>query len=1207
MVSNRAGKAPPHLLIMRCLMTHRKLLFSLIALLALCASSITSAQNEPGLRTVIDSYYAAYAQKDLGILVRLWSEKSPDLSARFQELEKLFTIEDYAISNLSITGIKSENDRAVLRVTADIIVTNIKTKQARPERLARSFAMIKESGEWKVWRDAPGSEDLSAFLTKGGELKVSLDPAVFDRFANLLIGAKTNEERDALMADNKQLLTTDLRIALIRRAGYFQSIDNYSQLLNIYSIIETAAQKIGDREGIALAEAGLGEASQKLGRNGQAIGHYRKALAAYEALGNQLQMALMLDQIGTVYFAQNDYANALESYQKMLALLEASKDTAGIANALEAVGSVHYEQGNYTLALELFEKSLRLRGQLGRKPEIAATLNNIGNAHYQMENYVAAIEYYQKAITGFEANDDKQAIAGAMNNIGGANYSQGNYGIALEFYQKSLKIEEQIRDSRGQATSLLGIGVVYYAQGNYSPALEYLQKYFALVSSLGNKNSMAEALHYIGLAHYRQQSYDAALENYQRSLKVYEESGNTTDQPVMLGLIGGVYYIQGKYDAALESYRRALAQFEILKQAEGVASMTASVASVYHAEGKYDEALESYQKSLAQYEAVGNKERVAGTLESIASVYYWQGSYDESLDYAERAAALAKQNNYSDTVWRARLTAGLGYRALNQIPKAQQSFDESIAAIEAMRGQLVPGEQALQRFFKDKSFSYIAMMELMLTQSKMAEAFAYAERAKANTLSDVIQSGGVKITKTMTAAEQEQERKLENGIISLKAQINREKQRKQPDEKRLVNLNEQLEKARLSYKAFEAKLYAAHPQLKSLRGQSQPLKLEDAVGLIGDGETALLEFVVAESRAYLFALTRERGPAINEQASAFQRRAGAASQTPTLHVYALDVKRKDLVDRVSRFREMIAARDEQITPSSLELYDTLLKPAIEQIGGKLAWTIVPDSILWQLPFQALQLAEGRCLIEDHVISYAPSLAALDEIRKSKPKAGQPASMALLAFANPSISKQTADRARLADKEEKLEAMPEAENEVKAIGQVYGAAQSRVYVGAQAREQTAKEEAGKFRAIHFAAPARLNDISPMYSHIALAESDANAKEDGLFEVWELMNLNLRADFAVLSASETARGQTETGEATTGLVWALHVAGCPAAVISKWRADSVGATEMILEFYRHQRSATSKAQSLRQAALKLLRGDRYKHPFYWAALSVIGDAR
>jgi CHAT domain-containing protein len=35
--------------------------------------------------------------------------------------------------------------------------------------------------------------------------------------------------------------------------------------------------------------------------------------------------------------------------------------------------------------------------------------------------------------------------------------------------------------------------------------------------------------------------------------------------------------------------------------------------------------------------------------------------------------------------------------------------------------------------------------------------------------------------------------------------------------------------------------------------------------------------------------------------------------------------------------------------------------------------------------------------------------------------------------------------------------------------------------------------------------------------------------------------------------------------------------------------------------------SKAEALRQAALKLLRGRQYSHPFYWAAFVVVGDGR
>jgi CHAT domain len=60
---------------------------------------------------------------------------------------------------------------------------------------------------------------------------------------------------------------------------------------------------------------------------------------------------------------------------------------------------------------------------------------------------------------------------------------------------------------------------------------------------------------------------------------------------------------------------------------------------------------------------------------------------------------------------------------------------------------------------------------------------------------------------------------------------------------------------------------------------------------------------------------------------------------------------------------------------------------------------------------------------------------------------------------------------------------------------------KVYVGAEAREDRVKNEAGQAAILHFATHGILNDASPMYSHLALAQGDTN-NEDGLLEAWEL---------------------------------------------------------------------------------------------------------
>ena len=150
------------------------------------------------------------------------------------------------------------------------------------------------------------------------------------------------------------------------------------------------------------------------------------------------------------------------------------------------------------------------------------------------------------------------------------------------------------------------------------------------------------------------------------------------------------------------------------------------------------------------------------------------------------------------------------------------------------------------------------------------------------------------------------------------------------------------------------------------------------------------------------------------------------------------------------------------------------------------------------------------------------------------------------------------------RDEKLEPLPEAEQEVRALGQLYGTQHSKVYVGREAREDRVKTEAGQAGILHFATHGTLNNASPMYSHLVLAQGDTN--EDGLLEAWELMQLDLKADLAVLSACETARGRFGAGEGMIGLTWALFVAGVPTTVVSQWQVESASTRDLMLHFHR-----------------------------------------
>jgi CHAT domain-containing protein len=476
------------------------------------------------------------------------------------------------------------------------------------------------------------------------------------------------------------------------------------------------------------------------------------------------------------------------------------------------------------------------------------------------------------------------------------------------------------------------------------------------------------------------------------------------------------------------------------------------------------------------------------------------------------------------------------------------------------------------------------MVDLLARDGRLAEALTFAERAKGRVLLDVLQAGRVNVAKALTREEQEQERKLRAELISLNTQLTHASQQDKPDQAKLNELKSLREKARLGYEAFQTSLYAAHPELRVQRGEAPVIKAGEIAALLPDAGSALLEYVVTDDMTYLFVVTKAAG----------------------VRVYTLPIKRDELIRQTEGFRRQLAARDLGFRVAARRLYQLLLKPAQAEVRGKTNLVIVPDDKLWELPFQAL-LAEGdRYVIETSAVSYAPSLTVLREMKAQREKRqSRAAPSALLALGNPAVGKETIERASLALRDGKLDPLPEAEAEVKALGQLYGAARSKIYVGAEAREDRAKTEAARAGILHFATHGVLNDASPMYSHLALAQGDAN--EDGLLEAWELMRLDLKAELAVLSACETARGRFGAGEGVIGLTWALFVAGVPATVVSQWKVESASTRELMLGFHRQLKAspAKAKAEALRLAALKLMKNPETSHPFYWAGFVLVGD--
>jgi CHAT domain-containing protein/uncharacterized protein HemY len=906
-----------------------------------------------------------------------------------------------------------------------------------------------------------------------------------------------------------------------------------------------------------------------VGGNLRIQGEYERALGAFEiargiatTISDEEGIAQSLDGTGFVEIIQGKYAEALQTLRKCLAIAEKLDDQSVTGGALGRMTWVDLALGNYPLAVEHAQTSLRIFESIGRTGDLPWALYRVGNAYSAEGNTTQALAYYSRSLTIAEQKisifmGKRHLLSSVLSSISGLMIGRGDYARAVEYLQRVLEISRDEKALPDEADALRQIADVHLLQNDFVEALTYYELAIDLARQTGDKKRIA---------------------------------GNIEGA-------GWVYQLQGDSDKALEHFREALTYFEELGIKPRIADLLYSLGTLFLSRKDYEQAVAYFDKSLKLSEAIGDQDKIAYALDGMAEAHYAQRNFEMALGFANRASAIARNTDDAQILWDSRGIAGHAYEALHEPIEARSAFGEAITVVEKMRANVAGGEEQRQSFFKDKIAPYHGMIEVLVAESRLSEALSYAERAKGRTLAEVLGNGRVNVTKAMTAAEREREDEFQVQLVSLNRQLGVERAARKRDEGRLADLTAGLEKVRLQYSDFRTNLYAAHPELRAERGQIEPISLSDAARLLPDNRTAVLEFVVADEKSYLFVLTQ---------------RPGRNAVNPELSVYTIDMKARDLGREAEEFRRQLSVRDLEFRSSALRLFDLLVRPAQSQLSGIANLLIVPDGPLWNLPFQALQPRPGHYLLEDYALSYAPSLTTLREMARlrvrNKNTHAITADHTLMAMANPVLATPTSQRAKLTYRDENLSPLPETAREAKALERLYGRQQSKVFVGAEATEDRFKAEAGEFRILHLATHGLLNETNPMYSHVLLSSGGQTAKEDGLLEAWEIMNLDLHADLAVLSACETARGRITSGEGVIGLTWAFFVAGVPTTVVSQWKVESSSTSKLMLNFHQalgNQSARFSAARALQQAEMHLLRDKKYSHPFYWAGFVVVGD--
>ena len=892
-----------------------------------------------------------------------------------------------------------------------------------------------------------------------------------------------------------------------------------------------------------------GEAATS-GEHDQALAHFASAAALTDYAP---ALAAIEHGRGFVAHLRGETAKAATHFQRSLELNQRANDLHATGRALEALAAIDQREGNVARAEERIREALRLFAETGDPIWYGLTLGSLASLHLGRGDYRGAQRLYRESLDLARETGNVTGEIYALVNLGVNARNLGRYRESMALLTDALRLSEADGDLTGLAFSHANLGATLAAQGHLPEAVQSFEKGLAMKERLGRTEPIVRELGNVGEMYRRLGNHEQAAAQFERALSISRKHGFKSEIARGLQNLGRLKHDRGDPRGAIALYSEALAIDRELGNRGGVARDLLTIGQAQLATGDRSAARRSFEQSLGIAEEIEAREETTVALAMLAQI---AATPKEAAARAERAVAIAIELGLPEHLWSAHLARGRALRRAGQLTEARAEIEKSIAIIEELR-RGVPGEEAArQQAFERLVEPYHELIALRVQQGDAAGALETAERAKARVLLDVLRNGRPDMDNLLTEGEKARETELAAAI----AELNRAYR-----DKPAAGASSKLRKARLEYDAFMTLLHAAHPQLRSERGEVTPLRAQE-IAAIGP----FVEFVVTSERTFVF--------------------------TNGSRVVTIDVTERELESEVRRFRELLSSRDLLYEDAARALYDRLLRRVAPQLRGAKTLCIVPDGPLWELPFHALQPAKGEFLLDHHAIHYAPSLSVLREMssRSQTKRAAR-----LLAFGNPLLPGKPASVFR----DTPLGPLPHTETEIRAIASLYGAGNSRLRLGTEAREELVKSEAGRFDVLHFATHGVLDDQNALHSRLVFSPPSAKA-EDGLLEAREIMRLDLRARLAVLSACETARGRVGSGEGLIGMSWALFVAGVPATVVSQWKVDSASTSELMIDFHRNMRDGRSKAEALRRAALKTRA--KYRHPFYWAPFVVVGSA-
>ncbi len=771
--------------------------------------------------------------------------------------------------------------------------------------------------------------------------------------------------------------------------------------------------------------------------------------------------------------------------------------------------------------------------------------------------------------------------------------------------REATRLWMQAREPEKAARALMQMGYCFSREPNYQACLYFYKQVLEVRPLPGSVR--ADAYNAIAQVYAELSNRDLAMDYF---TKAVEQAKRVRDRPAQSLALAGMADLDRRNGDNERALARVTQAQQLNRQHEdegGEAGLLNISGQLNQGERRLEQARSAFEKALTIYRKTGDVEGQVKVLCSMTDLSLLASEKKEALAQAMKAVELAEGQAKSATAnadktrardlqWRAWFRLARAERAAGQKELAAKYYFSALSHAGGTWWLVkISTETSAIAFRQETQAIYREYVDLLIEQGNLSEAYKWADAAKARTIRGMTEAR----RRTVSTGPGDQAGTLREQIrsiaglrtqwLSSRPGVQREKLQKQ-----IRDVEYALEERRVQTEIENSRFRLVW---------SGPAKIKWLQGKMSQDKSALLEFLLGETRSFAWLITAD-GVSCGILPS---RKEIEKAVRPYLKSLTTPPNYRHLEMEIAKTREQSAA-----------LFSVLFGNLTRQIAPGQKLIVVPDGLLHYLPFETL-IHDGRYLVEDHEISYNPSASMLGLWQDSSPQANGSKKMELLAFGDPLFEpRSNATNARKSVRAVSntvqsmhtargyaLTSLPRTRDEVQDVASLFPPDRRRVYLGKESTEGAVKsEQLRDYKRLHFATHGLIDEEFPSRSAVALTFDD-KSQEDGFLEAGEISELDIDCDLVVLSACQTGRGKLFSGEGIVGLSRAFIRAGARSVVVSLWNVSDISTGRLMKSFYRQLAGDVGNPAALRKAKLQMMEGARdLRHPYYWAPFVIIG---